>query len=441
MESGKVETLNSYGSKVIAGQTNNLPHLFQSSSIRETVPWRTEEKIKTMTLEPPNCPERETILIVEDEPALNELIAFHLKGKGYQILTAFDGEEALKHIQYKPDLIILDILIPEPDGWDICRAIRKSHNKEIQKIPIIILSALGEEDHRIQGLHLGADDYITKPFSIQELLLRVEKLLQMNREYRRLQSGISSLTVSQEERNLYIRDLIHDLKNSFLAFQGLTEILGRKKLNPQNREEIQNAVRESRQSVEKLLAQLWSVSKENCLNQTESDSSNLREIIENIIARYQPLASEKGVLLSCQIFSCPSASLSGQMQRLGRAIENIIDNAIKYTGKGGQVLIQVARGNSKEKETNGILDANDEFRITVSDTGIGFHRDRLDEVMEGLELPSTSLQSFGHGLSFSKRVIEEAGGEILIESEPGKGTKVTIIFSLAQTAQSLLPES
>lgn len=393
-----------------------------------------------MTLEPPNCPERETILIIEDEPDLNELIAFHLKGRGYQILTAFDGEEALKHIQHKPDLIILDILIPEPDGWAICSAVRSSQDEEIQKTPILILSALGDEENRVQGLQLGADDYLTKPFSVQELLLRVERLLQNKRDYHRLRSGISFLTIKQEERNLHVRDLIHDLKNSFLAFQGLTEILGRKKLNPQNSEEIQNAVRESRQSVEKLLAQLWSASKENCLHQAEGDVSNLREVIENIVARYQPLASEKGVLLSCQIFSCPTAPLSGQMQRLGRAIENIIDNAIKYTGKGGQVLIQVARGNSKEKETNGILDANEEFRITVSDTGIGFHRDRLDEVLEGLEPPSTSLQSFGHGLSFTKRVIEETGGKILIESEPGKGTKVTIIFSLEQTVQSMLPE-
>ena len=116
------------------------------------------------------------MLIVEDEEALLELIKFNFTKEGYKIDTATDGETALEKILYRsPDIIILDWMLPELSGIELCRRIRK--HKEHKNIPIIMLTAKGEEEDKLRGLETGADDYITKPFSINELVARVKAVL------------------------------------------------------------------------------------------------------------------------------------------------------------------------------------------------------------------------------------------------------------------------
>lgn len=116
------------------------------------------------------------ILVVDDEENIVELVKFNLENEGYQVITAYDGEEALKKVEeVHPNLIILDLMLPKLDGFDVCRQIRK--DSKLSKIPIIMLSAKGEEIDKILGLELGADDYVTKPFSPRELLARVKAIL------------------------------------------------------------------------------------------------------------------------------------------------------------------------------------------------------------------------------------------------------------------------
>ncbi len=116
------------------------------------------------------------VLIVEDENSLLELLKFNFTKDGFKVDTAMDGETALEKILNKaPDLLVLDWMLPKLSGIELCRRIRK--NKEIKNLPIIMLTARGEEDDRLRGLETGADDYITKPFSVNELMARVKAVL------------------------------------------------------------------------------------------------------------------------------------------------------------------------------------------------------------------------------------------------------------------------
>lgn len=116
------------------------------------------------------------ILVVDDEPDAIELIKFNLKAAGYEIITAADGEEALKKARATlPDLIILDLMLPEVDGLEVCKILRR--DSRVSATPIIMLTAKAAEIDRVLGLELGADDYVTKPFSPRELVLRVKRLL------------------------------------------------------------------------------------------------------------------------------------------------------------------------------------------------------------------------------------------------------------------------
>jgi two-component system, OmpR family, phosphate regulon response regulator PhoB len=121
-----------------------------------------------------------SVLIVEDDAALAELLVWNFKGEGYDVRHTSDGEEALLMVQEDaPDAIVLDWMIENIPGIEVCRRLRK--NKETASIPVIMLTARGEEEDRIRGLKTGADDYVTKPFSPRELLARVEALLRRSR--------------------------------------------------------------------------------------------------------------------------------------------------------------------------------------------------------------------------------------------------------------------
>ena len=116
------------------------------------------------------------ILIVDDEKNIRELVKFNLESRGYKVIEAADGEEALNLVKtYAPLLIILDLMLPKIDGLEVCRILKG--NPLTKKIPIIMLTALGDEIDKIVGLELGADDYITKPFSPRELVARVRAVI------------------------------------------------------------------------------------------------------------------------------------------------------------------------------------------------------------------------------------------------------------------------
>ena len=147
------------------------------------------------------------ILVVDDEPDALELISYNLKAAGFDVVTADDGEEALKKARANiPALILLDVMLPEVDGLEVCKTLRR--DPATSAIPIIMLTAKAAEIDRVLGLELGADDYVTKPFSPRELVLRVKALLR-----RRLPS-------EPEVENLDFADLKIDIPRHEVLVKG-----------------------------------------------------------------------------------------------------------------------------------------------------------------------------------------------------------------------------
>ena len=121
-------------------------------------------------------PEKKKILIVDDEKALISLVSLHMKMSGYDVLSAANGEKALEIAkEEKPDLIILDLMLPKIDGWETCKRLRQ--DPEIKNVPVIMLTARAEIEDKLKGFEAGADDYVTKPFSPRELVSRVKRVL------------------------------------------------------------------------------------------------------------------------------------------------------------------------------------------------------------------------------------------------------------------------
>lgn len=137
---------------------------------------------------------KKKILIVDDEKNIVELIKINLEANGFETISAYTGLEALEKSNLLPDLILLDIMLPDIDGFDVCRKIRL--NEKTENIPIIMLTAKSEETDKVIGLGLGADDYVTKPFGVRELEARIKTVL------RRAEKPIFSREDTDENRNI-----------------------------------------------------------------------------------------------------------------------------------------------------------------------------------------------------------------------------------------------
>jgi two-component system phosphate regulon response regulator PhoB len=147
------------------------------------------------------------VLIVDDEPDVVELVEFNLRSAGYDVVSANDGAEALRKARTsQPDLILLDVMLPELDGMEVCKILRR--DPATASVPIIMLTAKAAEIDRVLGLELGADDYVTKPFSPRELVLRVKALLRRGKP------------VEEKNENVQVGDLVIDIPRHQVTVQG-----------------------------------------------------------------------------------------------------------------------------------------------------------------------------------------------------------------------------
>ena len=164
------------------------------------------------------------ILVVDDESAVTDLLAYNLRKALYDVSIAADGREALRLAgEFQPDLILLDLMIPEVDGLDVCRALRKTSD-----VPIIMITARGEETGRVVGLELGADDYVTKPFSVRELMARIKAVLRRAHdkpedESSSLLRGPGGLLLDAERRTVRVNET--DIELTRLEFDLLQRLL------------------------------------------------------------------------------------------------------------------------------------------------------------------------------------------------------------------------
>jgi two-component system phosphate regulon response regulator PhoB len=216
------------------------------------------------------------ILVVDDEPDAIELIGFNLKSSGYDVITAEDGAEAIKKARvFLPSLILLDLMIPEVDGLEVCKILRR--DTSTAHIPIIMVTAKAAELDRVLGLELGADDYVTKPFSPRELVLRVKNLLQRGipADEKKDRYSVGELTVDIPRHIVTIARKEIDLTAT--EFKLLTTLIER---------------RGRVQSREKLLQDVWEY--ENLID-TRTVDTHMRRLREKLGKAARYLDTVRGV--------------------------------------------------------------------------------------------------------------------------------------------------
>ena len=349
------------------------------------------------------------------------MISFHLKKRGYETHLAFNGREAWEELNsIHPDLLILDLMMPEIDGWEVCSLVRRNENPEIRNIPILIISARTLSEDRIQGLELGADDYLTKPFSLAELTLRIERILQKKQAVAGLFQEVTCLRLQIREQETNLREIVHDLKNPLLSIGASAKVLMHK--NP-DEEKISflRSIYQNSMSMTRWLEEILAFSDLSLKNlEKEKVYLEVNSLVKTATELLSPIGKGKkiGVDFHGEELLPP---VMGNKRWLQRAVENLITNALKYTPDGGRIEIKT-----------GLVEMNGErfIEISVKDNGVGIPADDISKIFEPFYRGRNTKneKGIGLGLSLVKQVVDLHGGKIEVRSELGKGSTFLIII-------------
>jgi signal transduction histidine kinase len=366
---------------------------------------------------------RGKILIVDDERDLVEMLAYNLERKGYETINAYEGFEAWEKIQSeKPELLILDLMMPNLDGWELCRLIRQSQNQAMKETGILMLTARALEEDRVYGLEIGADDYLTKPFSLNELILRVEKLMAKNRTISQLAEEVKSLHSSMETKGSNFRSLAHDLKSPLISIGFSAKRMLRKEQNEETSGALKTIFDNSLHLTRWIDEALCSCDSSDPAAEEQMKEVDVKSLVRQAVDLLKENASEKSIEIDFKA-PPPTDGIFGHESLMYRALVNLLSNALKYTPRGGKVDIALIAYLNRERGT-GVME------IVIKDNGIGICEEDLGKIFEphyrGKNV--STEEGKGMGLFFVKEVIDLHGGKILVQSEPDKGSTFSILL-------------
>ncbi len=353
------------------------------------------------------------ILMVDDVGTNLKLLDDILNPEGYKTRPVPNGELALIAAEKeKPDLILLDIMMPGIDGFEICRRLKE--NPGLSDIPIIFISALGDTDNIVKALTAGGVDYINKPFQAEEVKARVRTHLKLHRQSKELRE----LNATKDK---FFSIIAHDLRGPFSGFLGLSKLLA-EELPGLTQKEIQKmsgSMRDSATNLFNLLENLleWSRMQQGGII-FNPESIWLMSIMNDSMSPVMDSADKKGVEIRYEIHADLEVFADAYM--LASTIRNLASNAVKFTRKGGKITIAA-------KTVPGNL-----VEFSVRDTGIGMNPEMVADLfridVQNNRRGTENEPSSGLGLLLSKDFVEKHQGQIWVDSEEEKGS--TFYFTL-----------
>lgn len=357
---------------------------------------------------------RSTLLIVDDQEENLRIVGTVLTALGYDIVAASGAGQAFKRLASRtPDLILLDMIMPEIDGLEMCRRLKEE--PRWRDIPIIFLSAADDKNLVVQALEAGGVDYVTKPFNKAELVSRVRTQLS-------LKEARDQLRALAEDKDEILGILAHDLKNHLAGINLSSELL----LDCVNEipPHYANLVRNIAHSSDRMAAFV----KEFLANQAAERGPvtlqpvNLVEVAAAITVAHQPTAGVKQIEIITELPDTPLV-VNADAEGLRQVLDNLLSNAIKFTPTGGRVAIRL------EATPTGLA------QCLVSDSGPGFSQGDREKMFRRYgrlsARPTAGEPSTGLGLSIVKRLVEAMHGRITLEEgAPGSLGGATFIVSL-----------
>ena len=355
------------------------------------------------------------VLIVDDRPE-NIQILMEVLRENYAIVAATSGEKALQLARKPPhpDIVLLDVMMPEMDGYETCTRLRE--DELTARIPIIFVTALGEARDEARGFNVGAVDYITKPISPEIVKSRLRSHLTIQALNKQLQQKNEALNSALQLREDLTNMTIHDLRNPLTSILLSCWVLERsKRLGEEEKQKIK-AIQASGERLKSLVDSLLLMAKlESGKLVLQRDFVDSRTIVEDVIESLQEIAKSKKIQLELD-FQTKESQAYLDAPLISRAIDNLVANAIKYSPSSSSVRLEVYCSDK------GAL------QIQVIDFGSGVSEEMKQKIFERYETGEAleNTQKFGLGLTFCKLAVEAHGGGIAVRDNTPKGSIFTI---------------
>jgi two-component system sensor histidine kinase/response regulator len=358
-----------------------------------------------------NHPVKPRILVVDDVVQNLQVVGTMLRNEGLDVMPAGSGAQALDRVQARlPDLILLDLMMPEMDGLEVCRRLKA--DAATREIPVIFLTASNEMDHLVKGFEAGAVDYVTKPFNGAELLARVRTHLELKLARERLRE-------MNDEKNEFMGIAAHDLRNPLSAIKGYSEMVieDAQDLKHRDLEEHGRKILEASSRMAEMVQNLLDANRiERGEMQVNPVSSDLASLVASVTETQRPRAAAKQQTIRLENTAGPANALIDPAVMV-QVLENLISNAVKYSPPGKNIWVSLTAD-------------PDGMRCEVRDEGPGLNAEDQKKLFGKFARlsakPTGGEHATGLGLSIVKRMVEAMHGRVWCESEPGNGASFNV---------------
>ena len=354
------------------------------------------------------------ILVVEDEPAAAAVLSKGLREHAYAVDVAADGLTALEQASISDyDLIVLDVLMPGVNGLEVCRRLRA----EGIAAPILMLTARGEPDDRVEGLDVGADDYLPKPYHFPELLARIRALLRRGPAFASLVIEIEGLTIVTQRQ--FMADAAHELRTPVATTRTAANVA----LQQPQREELEyrdtlTIIEQQATRLSRIVDDMFTLARADAgIYPVRQMPMYLDEVVDDVVRAARVLASTRNV--SIEAATIPSAALTGDEDLIRRLMVNLLDNAIRYTPAGSTVRVDL------EQASGG-------YALSISDHGPGIPADVQPHIFERFYRADAARTrrdgadgGAGLGLALARWIAEAHGGHLTLAQSSEAGTTFT----------------
>jgi two-component system, sensor histidine kinase and response regulator len=378
-------------------------------------------------------PQDYIILIVDDLKENLMFLVDLLEMMGYKTTFANNGKQALEIVKItKPDLILLDLMMPIMDGLETCEKLKS--NPKYQDIPIIFLTASQEQNNLTQAFALGAADYVMKPVEKNELLVRIKQQLFIKKQADQIRQKNLELELANQELQLFDVMICHDLKTPLTNIKGFTNLLQQYSSDKLDEKEKQflSRIERGANKINDIINNLAVLSKVKDTDCPEFEEIDLSEMVEKILTELQIETPER----EAKFIISPQISVTADSDLLEIALVNILNNAWKYSSKKQQTTIEFGVINKQQLQENKLdikeeilndLDDN-EIIYFIRDNGVGFEQQEAEQIFVAFHRLTSQFEGTGIGLAIVERVINYHGGKIWCYGQMNVGA--TFYFTL-----------